>query len=186
MDWKSSRPAALAGANRAENSKGLGGTFDPQFSSETNGPQDSDVPIALARIVIGRRYSFLYIRNCPLCGMEHMHGQFPVRGEGSDPLDALAACQGHRASHCHCHGPHRVARCTRGEWHTVIVYPPEWHEPEGYDYRLVLGPEPACFTPRGIKSKAARLAMLALTRRGVATSLEILRPRRRSVFWRGD
>ena len=186
MHWKSSRPAAPGRAHRAGTSKGLGGTFGPHISFETNGPQDSDVPIALARIVIGRRYSFLYIRNCPLCGMEHMHGQFPVRGEGSDPLDALAACQGHRASHCHCHGPHRVARCTRGEWHTVIVYPPEYHEPEGCDYRLVLGPEPACFTPRGIKSKAARLAMLALARRGVATSLEILRPRRRSVFWRAD
>jgi hypothetical protein len=115
-----------------------------------------------------------------------MHGQFPLHGEGSDPLKAFVACQGHRASHCHCHGPHRVARRTRGEWHTVIVYPPEYHEPEGDDYRLVLGPEPACFTPRGTKSKAARLAMLALARRGVATSLEILRPRRRSVFWRAD
>ena len=66
MDPKIPRPAASGGANRAGTSKGLGGTFDPQFSFETNGPQDSVVPIALTRIVIGRRYSFLYIRNCPL------------------------------------------------------------------------------------------------------------------------
>ena len=175
MREKTPRPEALAGANRAGNSKGLGGTFDPQFSFETNGPQDSDVPIALTRIVIGRRYSFLYIRNCPLCGMEHMHGQFPVRGGGSDPLDALVACQGHRASHCHCQGPHRVARCTRGEWHTVIVYPPEWHEPEGDDYRLVLGPEPACFTTPGNQkqSRASRNACACKKRcRDIVGNLE--------------
>jgi hypothetical protein len=97
MAPKMPRPEARAGANRAGTSKGLGGTFDAQFSFETNGPQDSVVPIALTRIVIGRRYSLLYIRNCPLCGMEHMHGQFPVHGEGSDPLDVLVACQGHRS-----------------------------------------------------------------------------------------
>ena len=66
MREKTPRPAASGGANRAGTSKGLGSTFDPHISFETNGPQDSVVPIALTRIVIGRRYSFLYIRNCPL------------------------------------------------------------------------------------------------------------------------
>ena len=49
MREKTPRPAASGGANRAGTSKGLGGTFDPQISFETNGPQDSGVPVALTR-----------------------------------------------------------------------------------------------------------------------------------------
>jgi hypothetical protein len=50
MREKTPRPAAASeGADRAGTSKGLGGTFDPQFSFKTNGPQDSVVPTALTR-----------------------------------------------------------------------------------------------------------------------------------------
>jgi hypothetical protein len=50
------------------------------------------VPLALTRIVVGRRCSFLYIEYCPLCGLEHMHGRFPLRGQNSDPRQGLKAC----------------------------------------------------------------------------------------------
>jgi hypothetical protein len=147
--------------------------------------QDSAVPIAQARIVIGCQYSFIYIPHCPLCGLEHSHGEFSLNGQGSDPLQAFDCCRGHRASHCFCQGPGRDARLIGGQWCTVFVYPPEWHEPDGESYRLVLGPEPACFTPRGIKSPHARLAMATLARKGVATSLQILTPRRPFVLLAG-
>jgi hypothetical protein len=185
MNPEAPRPPTLAG-QRARDSKGLGGTFDPQTTEQTGELQDSAVPIAQTRIVIGCRYSFVYVPHCPLCGLEHMHGQFPFHGQHSNPLQAFLSCGGHRASHCFCHGLRRNARSIGGQWCTVIVYPPEWHEPKGESYRLMLGPEPACFTPRGIKSKESRLAMVALARRGIATSLEILRPRRPFVLWRGD
>jgi hypothetical protein len=184
MNPKMPRPATLGGANRAVNSKELGGTFDPEFSEEGREPQDSVVSNAPARIVLGRRGSFLYIRSCPLCGLEHAHGFFG-HGQGSDPLTAFAWHSGVHVAHCHCQGPGRVARSTRGGWRTVVVPPAEWREPSGYEYRLVLF-EPACFTPLGIQSKDARLAMAELARRGAATSLEILRPRRGFILWRGD
>jgi hypothetical protein len=175
-------------AHRAGSSKGLGGTFDPQISNETAEGQDSVVPIAHARIVIGRKWSFIYIEYCPLCGLEHMHGQFPLRGPHSDPLHAFRACGGHRTSHCFAHGLGRVARLVRGVWRVVDRKPPpEYHEPEGVGgYRLVMS-HPACFTPRGIKNKDARAVMVRLAKCGAPTSLEILQPRRRSfVLDRGD
>jgi hypothetical protein len=186
MTRKTGRPAARGRADRAGDSKGLGGNFDPHTTEQTGELQDSEVPIAQTRIVIGCRYSFVYIPHCPLCGLEHMHDQFPLHGQHSNPLQAFLACGGHRASHCFCQGPGRIARFFCGEWRTVFVCPPEWREPEGQSYRLAQGPEPACFTPRGIKSKAAHCAMAALARRGIPTSLEILRPRRPFVLWRGD
>ena len=41
--------------------------------------REGDVPIAQSRIVIGRENSFVYIPFCPLCGLEHLHGQYPLR-----------------------------------------------------------------------------------------------------------
>jgi hypothetical protein len=186
MHQKSSPLAApFGGAGRAaELAEGLGGTFDPQTTEQTGEPQGDAVPIAQTRIVIGCRHSFIYLPHCPLCGLEHMHGQFPLHGQHSNPLQAFLSCGGHRASHCVCHGLSRIARLIGGEWCTVFV--PEWHEPDGESYRLVPGPEPACFTPSGIKSKAAHYAMAALARRGIPTSLEILKPRRPFVLQQAD
>jgi hypothetical protein len=177
---KTPRPPTL-GVGRAGNSEELGGTSDPHISEVVGPPQDSNVPIAQARIVVGRRGSFLYIGCCPLCGLEHAHGLF-VHGQGGDPLAAFAWHGGYRLAACFSQGPGRIVRRSR----TVAVRPAEWHEPKGELYQLVLGLEPACFTPIGIQSKDARLAMAALARRGAATSLDILRPRRRFVLWRGD
>jgi hypothetical protein len=181
MNTKKLRPAAPGRAHRPRNSKELEGAFDPEISEEGREPQDSAVPIAHARIVVGRRASFLYIGCCPLCRLEHTHGLF-VHGQGSDPLAAFAWHGGYRVAACFSQGPGRIARRSR----TVVIHPDEWHEPEGELYQLVHGPEPACFTPLGIKSKDARLAMAALARSGAATSVEILRPRSSFVLWRGD
>lgn len=186
MTPKMSRPAAPGRAHRAETSEGLGGAFDPEISDETGELQDSVAPMAQTRIVIGCRHSFIYIPYCSLCGLEHVHHQFPLRGRGSDPLHAFEWHGGIRAAHCFCQGPGRYARFVRGRWRTFFVRPAEWREPEGQSYCLVLGPDPACFTPLGIRSGAAHNAMVALAARGVATSLQILRPRRSFVVRRGD
>src|SRR5712691_8542546 len=114
MNPKMPHPAAPGRAHRAEKSKELSGTFDPQISEEPEELQDSAVPVAQTRIVVGRRGSLLYIRSCPLCGLEHTHGFF-VHGRGSDPLAAFAWRGGVRVAHCHCQGPGRVARFVRGE-----------------------------------------------------------------------
>jgi hypothetical protein len=185
MKSKIPRPPTLAG-QRAGNSQGLGGTFDPQNTEQAGELQDSAVPIAQTRLVLGCQYSFIYIPHCPLCGLEHAHGQFPLHGQGSDPLRSFDWRHWDSASHCFCQGPGRIARLIGRRWCTVFVNPPEWHEPDGESYRLVLGPEPACFTPHGIKNPDARFAMATLARKGVATSLQILKPRRPFVLWRGD
>jgi hypothetical protein len=143
------------------------------------------VPIAHSRIVIGPKYSFIYIEYCPLCGLEHMHGQYPLQSTYSDPVEAYEARNGHRGSHCVTHGLGRIVRRIGGE--SCSVYrdpPPEFHEPEGETYRLVMS-YPACFTPSGIRSRAARNLMDALARRGLPTSSEILKPRRKFVLRRG-
>jgi hypothetical protein len=187
MNQKTPRPMAPGGAHRAGTSKGLGGTFEFQFSSETSEQQeDSEVPIAHTRIVIGRKWSFIYIEYCPLCGLEHMHGKFALRGPNSDPLQAFED-GGLRVAHCVAHGLGRVARRIRGEWRTVERKPPpEYHKPEGVgSYQMVLS-YPACFTPRGIKNKDAKALMERLARRAAPTSQEILKPRRSFVLLRGD
>ena len=117
-----------------------------------------------------------------------MHGLFDLTGPRSDPLRAYEAASGLRGSHCFPHGPGRTAKRINGEWRIIPkAAPPEWHEPQGESYRLVLGPKPACFTPLGIKSKRVRNAMACLARRGIPVSLEILQPRRRRfVLRRGD
>jgi hypothetical protein len=185
MNPKTPRPPTLAG-QRAGISKGLGGTFDFQNSETLNQEQDDDrssVPNAHTRIVFGRKASFIYIPYCPLCGLEHAHGLFPYPHD--DPLQAYDSCDGYRASHCSAHGLGRIAKRIRGEWRIVRRRPPpEYKEPEGYSYRLVLGPEPACFTRRGIRSVDARAAMARLT--NVSTSLQVLIPRRAFIFERGD
>jgi hypothetical protein len=185
MNPKKPRPATPGRARRPRNSKELGGTFNPEISEEVRGPQDNAVPIARTQIVVGGRGSFLYLRSCPLCGLEHAHGFF-AHGQGSDPLAAFAWHGGLRVSHCDCQGPGRVARFVRGEWRTAIRNLPEWCEPEESSYRLVLGPEPACFTPRAIRDAAARHVMAVLARRGVATSLAIWTPRRSCFRGWGD
>jgi hypothetical protein len=143
------------------------------------------VPIAPSRIVIGPKHSFIYIPHCPLCGLEHMHGQYPLDGPFNNPAEAYESCDGHRGSHCVPHGLGRIMRRIAGEWCNVHRDPPpEYHEPRGESYRLVMA-YPACLTPRGIKSKAARHLMDALAKRGFPTSLEILKPRRKFVLRRG-
>ncbi len=146
---------------------------------------EGDVPIAHSRIAIGREYSFIYIEFCPLCGLEHMHGQYPLHGPYNNPVEAYESCHGHRTSHCDAHGLGQVMRRIGGEWCSVYRDPPpEYHEPKGGSYRLVMA-YPACFTPRGIRSKAARHLMDALARKGFPTSSEILKPRRKFVLRRG-
>jgi len=182
MKPKMPRPAVPSSAP-AGTSKGLGGTFDSQVSQETSEQRDSVVPIAQTRIVCGRRSSFIYIPRCPLCGLEHAQGLFPY--PHGDPLQAYEACDGYRASHCHAQGLGRVARRVGGQLRTVQrKAPPEYHEPKGESYRLVMA-YPACFTPRGVRSKAARHLMDALAKRGFPTSREILKPRRKFVLRRG-
>jgi hypothetical protein len=180
-------PAAPGGAHRAGSSKGLGGTFDSQISNETSEQQDSTVPIAQARIVIGCKCSFAYIEHCPLCGLEHMHGQFPLHGPHSDALQAFHAWDGYRLSHCGAQGLYADVppdRLLRGDYR-LRQPPPEYHRPEGDSYRIVMA-YPACFTPLGIKNEDARELMIHLAGRGAPTSLEILKPRRSFVLLRGD
>jgi hypothetical protein len=145
------------------------------------------VPDAPSRIVFGRRAAFIYIENCPLCGLEHLHGQFNLE-DPHYPLQAYADHGGHRASHCSAQGVGNQAKRVRGNWRILPKpAPPEYHEPQGGAYRLVPGPKPACFTPLGFKSKRARDAMARLARSGAPVSIEILQPRRKKlVLNRGD
>jgi hypothetical protein len=157
MRRKMPRPPTLAG-QRAANSKELPSTFDCQNSETLNQEQEDDrssVPNAHTRIVFGDKASFIYIPSCPLCGLEHTHGLFPYPyGNLLQPYDSG---DGYRVSHCFAQGLGRVARMVRGEWRTVRRQPPpEYREPKGNSYRLIPGPEPACFTPRGIRSADAR------------------------------
>jgi hypothetical protein len=146
---------------------------------------EGDVPIAHSRVVVGPKYSFIYIEYCPLCGLEHLHGQYPLQGPYNDPAEAFDACDGHRASHCDAHGLGRITHRIGGErCNGYSDPPPEYHEPRGGSYRLVMS-APACFTPRGVRIKAAHHLMDALARRGFPTSLEILKPRRKFVLRRG-
>src|SRR5260370_14244446 len=170
MRQKTPRLPALAGAGEAGNRERPGGCSDPN-NTEPDGQQQDDpeaVPIAHTRIVFGCKWSFIYIEYCPLCGLEHIHGRYSLRGEYSDPLQAYED-GGHRAPHCGAHGLGHVVRRIGGESRLVErTPPPEYHEPpQGSSYRLVLGPKPACFTPRGIKNTDARDAMLRLARRVV-------------------
>jgi hypothetical protein len=185
MNPKIPRPPAPAG-QRAGDSKGLGGTFDFQNSEILNQKQDDDrllVPNAQTRIVFGAKASFIYIPCCPLCGLEHAHGLFPY--PHSNPLQAYDSCGGYRASHCFTHGLERVAKTIRGEWHIVRRRPPpEYKESEGDSYRLIPGPEPACFTRCGILSADAKAAVARLV--GIPKSLEVLKPRRAFILERGD
>jgi hypothetical protein len=159
-----------------------------QHPAASRAHHETDDPIAHARIVIGRKWSFIYIEYCPLCGLEHMHGQFPLCGPHSDPLQAFHEWDGYRASHCGAHGLNAdvpLDRLLHGNYRPRNP-PPEYHRPEGSGgYRLVMS-YPACFTPRGIKHKDARALMASLARRGVPTSLEILQPRRPFILLRGD
>jgi hypothetical protein len=56
MSPETPRPPTLVG-QRAGNSKGLGGIFDPQNTGQTGELQDSAVLIAQTRIVLGCHYS---------------------------------------------------------------------------------------------------------------------------------
>jgi hypothetical protein len=168
MNPKNPRPTARPGEHRTMNSEDSRG---------------SSVPNAHTRIVYNRNASFIYIPCCPLCGLEHAHGLFPY--PHGNPLQAYDSCDGYRVSHCFAQGLGRVAKMIRGEWCTVHRRPPpEYQESEGHSYRLILGPEPACFTRRGIRSADARAAMARLT--GVSASLQILKPRRAFILERGD
>jgi hypothetical protein len=183
MSQNAPRPPTL-GVGRAGSSKGLGGTFDFQNSEILNQKQDDDrllIPNAHTRIVFGAKASFIYIRSCPLCGLEHAHGLF--RYPHGNPLQAYDSCD--VASHCVAQGLGRVAKMIGGEWRAVQRRPPrEYKEPEGDSYRLIPGPEPACFTRRGIRSAEARAAMARLA--GDSKSLQVLKPRRAFIFERGD
>ena len=162
---------------------------DPETRNRSNTQRQDGVPDAPSRIVLGRKFAFIYIENCPLCGLEHMHGQFDLADPRCDPLQAYAAHDGLRFPHCSAQGIGNQAKRVRGDWRILPKpAPPEFHEPQGGgSYRLVLGPKPACFTPLGIKSKRARNAMARLARSGAPVSIEILQPRRKKlVLNRGD
>ena len=158
----------------------------PPARLQGNMGHSDTVPVAYSRIVIGARHSFIYVEYCPLCGLEHMHGRYPLYGEYSDPLQAFFAYNGHRSSHCSAHGLGMMTKMARGE--LVLVEkqaPPEYRMPQGGGYQLVLGPKPVCFTPAGFKSRDARAAMALLARRDIPTSSEILQPRRQGIrSWR--
>jgi hypothetical protein len=150
MDTK--RPGALAQAHRSAGSKihsGISAPANTRAEDQQQDDRDFAIPRAFTRIVIGRRHSFIYVENCPLCGLEHAHGLFEFHGPYSDPLQAYRS-GGYRHAHCNAQGLGRIARNIGGQWFTVERSPPpEYHEPQGYSYQLVLGPKPACFTPRG-------------------------------------
>jgi hypothetical protein len=162
---------------------------DPETRNRSTTRRQYGVPDAPSRIVFGRRFAFIYIENCPLCGLEHMHGQFDLADPRCDPLQAYVAHDGLRFPHCSAQGIGNQAKRVRGDWRILPKpAPPEFHEPQGGgSYRLVPGPKPACFTPLGIKSKRARAAMARLNCRGLPVSTEILQPRRKKlVLNRGD
>jgi hypothetical protein len=182
MTPRKPRPPTLAG-QRGGNSKGLGGTFDSQINDETSKSQDSAAPIAEARIVLGSRYAFIEISQCPLCCCQHVHGRSAL-SEIDRLLASVIRNDGDRASHCS-----QACRAGRrgpgGELHTEIAHPPEWREPMGHGYQLVLS-EPALFTRRGIRTAAAHEAMAALNRQGVPISFGIWVPRISSLRGWGD
>ena len=169
----------------------LGRERDPTISLTGHSQQDpafpssQEVPLAFSRPVVGRTHAFIYIEFCPLCGLEHMHGQFP---HGSTQLILRAYENPSRAAHCRAHGLGRILKQVKGgEWRIVErAPPPEYREPTGHSYRLVLGPKAACYTPSGARDKVARQVMAELARMGFLTSDEVLRPRRRFVLGRGD
>jgi hypothetical protein len=63
--------------------EGFGDAFNSPHS-KTRESLQAAVPLAHSRIVFGPRRSFIYVEFCPLCGLEHVHGSWPLRGEGSD------------------------------------------------------------------------------------------------------
>ena len=196
MSQKAPRPRASAEARGAGDQQVLGGIYDPKINLPTvsqqgpASPSSYQVPLAFTRIVVGRTHAFIYIEYCPLCGLEHMHGQFPHE---QSLLDACALIlrayeNPSRGAHCSPHGLGRILKQVKGgDWVTVQrAPPPEYREPTGHSYRLVLGARPACFTPSGVRNKAARRVMDELAKQGVHTSDEILVPRRRFVLEYGD
>jgi hypothetical protein len=199
---KRDRPGAQSGAREAGKSEGLGGPFDPRNSESHSSGQDhpnnqnegknpvvefrSLIPSAPATLVVGSRAAFAYIEYCPLCGLDHAHGAVPFNY--AHPLTIFANHNGHRLSHCHCHGLGHIARQVRGgRWVTVEREPPpHYRKPTESLYRLVrIGP--AIFTRRGKKSAEARAVMTDLALRGVPTSSKIFQPVRPQTFaHRGD
>jgi hypothetical protein len=161
---------------------------NPETDNRTNRQRQDGVPDAFGRIVLGRRFAFIYVENCPLCGLEHLHGQWPLAEAHSRAPAAYAARSGLRASHCEAQGIGNYAKRVHGHWCVLPKPPPlEWHEPQGGAYRLVPGPKGACFTLLGFKSKRARDAMARLARSRIPVSVQILQPRRkRLVLNRGD
>jgi hypothetical protein len=196
MRQKTPRPGARSGARGAGDRTVLGGIYDPKINLPTvsqqgpASPSSTQVPLAFTRIVVGRTHAFIYIEYCPLCGLEHMHGQFPHEQSPHQACELILRAYENpgRASHCRAHGLGRILKQVKGgRW--VIVErapPPEYREPTGHSYRLLLGPKPACFTPSGARNRSARLVMAELARQGVPTSNEVICPRRRFVLRRGD
>ena len=120
-------PVALAGAYRGIAKTARLHVFNPQVTTFRALKQDECVPDALVLPVILRRGTItLWVRACPFCSAEHMHGG----GSGDrDPHKMLQACQGHRAAHCSQFG-----------W-------PHNYEDKGGVYRLAWRGEPAQFAP---------------------------------------
>lgn len=163
----------------------LGREHDPTISLTGHSQQDpafpssQEVPLAFSRPVVGRTHAFIYIEFCPL------FGQFP---HGSTQLILRAYENPSRAAHCRAHGLGRILKQVKGgEWRIVErAPPPEYREPTGHSYRLVLGPKAACYTPSGARNRVARQVMAELARQGFPTSDEVLRPRRGFVLKYGD
>ena len=154
------------------------------YSKADQERQDAEAPIAHTRIVLGRKAASIYVPYCPLCGLEHTHGLFSY--PDGDPLQAYEN-DGHRPAPCEAKAMGWVVCCIGDEWRIISrPPPPEYRGPQGYSYRLVLGPERACFTPRGIKNKHALAAMAKLARGGVPWSFQILKPRTRFILDRVD
>src|SRR5215470_6185423 len=80
-DWNS-----FGGSSNSQNSEAPDHAQDRRTTSDT-------VPLAFTRLVVGRTYSFVYIEDCPLCGLEHAHAQTP---HGDDPLQPYTAFNGYR------------------------------------------------------------------------------------------
>ena len=157
------RPAASGGANRAGTSKGLGGTFDPQFSFETNGPQDSVVPIAPTRsrsslqkdrtvwnrepgragpirLVVGFLRIVLVVENVPGLGW-HILDYFPLVSASDGDL--------------------------------LMVVEEMRRYGYGSRFRVEGDLSPAVFSPLGVRDPEAREAMERLGNRGLEISKDI-------------
>jgi hypothetical protein len=163
---------------------GIASPYDPPIVDSLG-----EIPNAETRFVVGYRSLFVYIEFCPLCGVEHTHGSRELGCAMRDPLRPYKACNGQRIGHCDGADPGGlIVRQIKGGRYGLVPRPPppEWHKPTGTGYRLVLGPKPACFTPRGFRSKQSRAAMARLERRGVLTSDDILRPRRPKFILSAD